>query len=153
VTGPQPPAHNPPFASPASDLAAAAKADLLGVLPDLSAWRLDRDRWTRIERILSELTAALARADDGALHRATTELERASPMLVHLIGATKAVPAPEPLRNQASRLIDSLRDAYPRSKGSGAVAAGPPTVTDGHPGNPARRAVAGRGEGGAPDPR
>lgn len=137
VTGPGQPADNPPPASVASELAAAAKADLLDVLPDLSAWRLDQDRWSRIEQILNDLNAAMARADAGALHRATTDLERASPMLIHLIGATQAVPAPEPLREQASRLVESLRAADPRPFPSS--------------GAPPRPAVAG-GEGGGPRP-
>jgi CATRA-Associated Small Protein len=129
-----------PSRSTASDLAQAATADLLDVLPDLAAWRLDRDRWDRIERILGDLDTALTTADPGALLRATTELERASPALIHLIGATKAVPAPEPLRDRASRLAASLRTTHPR-----------PTPGSGF-GVPARPTVAG-GEGGGPQPR
>jgi hypothetical protein len=140
VSAPGQPAGNTPTTNTPTELAEAATADLLDVLPDLSAWRLDRDRWSRIERILGDLDAALAADDVKGLLDATTELERASPALIHLIGATKAVPPPEPLRDQASRLVNSLRAGDPR-----------PPLSFGY-GVPARRAVAG-GEDGGPQPR
>jgi hypothetical protein len=134
------PGHPTPSTSTASELAEAATADLLDVLPDLAAWRLDRDRWDRIERILGELDTALSTADPRALLRATTELERASPALINLIGATKAVSAPEPVCDQASRLVASLRATHPR-----------PALGNSF-GVPARATVAG-GAGGGPQPR
>jgi hypothetical protein len=96
----------------------AAAADLLDILHDVAAWRLDRHRWQRVEQVISDVTAALAASDLSALRKATAELELAGPARVHRIAATAVVAAPPPIREGANRVIHSLHTT--------GVTAGPP---------------------------
>lgn len=86
-----------------------AVQDLLDVLDDVSAWRLAPARWERVDHILETIASAVAARDVNALIDATTELELASPVRVHRIGASEIIPVPPTTRDRTDRLVHILR--------------------------------------------
>jgi hypothetical protein len=85
-----------------------AEAEALEILHDLRDWRLTPSRWDLVGQIIASMTAAAAEGDVAALQRATTDLELVSPVRIIKIGETPQGPPPDPVREQANRLIHSL---------------------------------------------
>jgi hypothetical protein len=101
-----------------------ASAELLDVLSDLVVWELAPAKWTRVGLILDHIVSALASTDLPALREATVELELASPVRMHRIGATDVIPVPESVRDRANHLVHAIRTGQASSDSAPDGAAG-----------------------------
>ncbi|MYV97757.1 CATRA system-associated protein [Streptomyces sp. SID3343] len=84
------------------------------VLREALIWRLDTDRWTRVEQLLQSVDAALKAGDACGFRHAVHSLEAAGPERVAgLEAANAAMPAPAPaaVRVRIDRLVHTLESA------------------------------------------
>jgi len=87
---------------------ADACAAALEVLSESIGWLLPRPRWERVTEIVQLMDNAMSTGDPVALDNATVELERAGPVRITRIGATRQVPPPPKVLERLTRTAGRL---------------------------------------------
>ena len=89
-------------------LDAESAEDALGVLADVTSWRLTDGRWSTVTTLLAALVDAVENGDVDAFRAATIQLELSSPTRITRIGAEPAVPPPAPVLEIADSVVHRL---------------------------------------------
>lgn len=101
----------------------AARDEALAALSDALVWNLSPSRWEQVRDAVGDLSAALSAGRLDALWQSTGRLELCGPLRVSTrLGDTPALPAPKPVREQITDLIDALTEDGGRT---GAAESGP----------------------------
>jgi hypothetical protein len=83
------------------------RADALGSLRHALGWRMTRQRWDGVRRIVDAMSAALAGGDVEGFRSAAAEMLLAGPKRITRIGDTPTEP-PDKIRERVNELIHVL---------------------------------------------
>ncbi|MFH8407046.1 CATRA system-associated protein [Streptomyces sp. NPDC018019] len=99
----------------------------MGILEDVSVWRLKRADWDVVGRALADVQRALAAGDLSGVRRALADVEMAGPHRISGLEDCGLLPLPEEHRERVNELIHTLGATppeNPRTMGGAAPGSG-----------------------------